>query len=122
MQQRRKQFVSVLALAVALAAIVPTLAQARPNESVANDRAHYPAYYEDPGSAPAAKSGMGVDDRALPRGTSFEPASIVVTKDGGTSVDFGNSYVAGLALMLGFLAGATLVAIRNSRKQKLSPA
>jgi hypothetical protein len=67
-------------------------------------------------------SGIGVDDRALPRGPSVEPTPIVVTKDDGWSVDFGSSYIAALALMLGLLAGGTLVAVWNNRRTKLSPA
>jgi hypothetical protein len=63
-----------------------------------------------------------VDDRALQRGPAVEPTPIVVTKDGGWSVDFGDSYVAALALMLGLLAGGTLVTVWSSRKRKLSPA
>jgi hypothetical protein len=63
-----------------------------------------------------------VDDRALRRGPAVEPTPIVVTKDGGWSVDFGDSYVAALPLMLGLLAGGTLVTVWSSRKRNLSPA
>ena len=127
--QRRKQLVSVLALIAALASIVPT-AQAIPSELAGNDRAHYSQSNDSTGpseipylrvGAAATTSGIGVDDRALPRGPAVEPTPIVVTKDDGWSVDFGNSYVAALALMLGLVAGGTLVAVWSNRRTKLSP-
>jgi hypothetical protein len=66
--------------------------------------------------------GVAADDRAHSRATTVESAPIVVTEDTGWSVDLGNSAFAGLALMLGLLAGGTGVAIWQSRKTKLSPA
>jgi hypothetical protein len=190
---KRRQLISLLALTVAVAAIVPTFAQAKPSPSMANDRAHYgnpqaddPQYLLGPGEIPYLSQGVGVneenfrgsasttqkrveipylsqgigvneenfggsvsttqkrveipylsqgvgvtsselfgvaaDDRAHSRATSVETAPIVVTEDSGWSVDFGNSAVAGLALMLGLLAGGAGVAIWQSRKTKLSPA
>jgi hypothetical protein len=73
------------------------------------------------GSAPSTQTGVSPDDRSLPRGTPVEPAPIVVTNDSGWSVDFALSVTA-VALMLGLLAGGTLVGIWSNRRTKLSPA
>jgi hypothetical protein len=163
---KRRQLISLFALTIAVAAILPTFAQAKPSPSAGNDRAHYgnpqaddPQYLLGPGEIPYLSQGIGVneenfrgsaattqkrveipylsqgvgvtsselfgvgaDDRAHSRATSVEPAPVVVTEDSGWSVDPGNSAVAGLALMLGLLAGGAGVAIWQSRKTKLSPA
>jgi hypothetical protein len=163
---KRRQLITLLALTVAVATIVPTFALAKPTP-VANDRAHFgntqaddPQYRLGPGEIPYLSQGIGVneenfrasapvtqkrveipylsqgvgvssaelfggvaaDDRAHSRATTVEPAPIVVTEDTGWSVDLGNSAFAGLALMLGLLAGGTSVAMWRSRKTKLSPA
>jgi hypothetical protein len=165
---KRRQLITLLALTVAVAAIVPTFAQAEPSPSVANDRAHFDSrqssddsqYRLGPGEIPYLSQGIGVneenfrgsapatqkhveipylsqgvgvtsaelfggvaaDDRAHSRATTVEPAPVVVTEDTGWSIDLGNSAFAGLALMLGLLAGGMGVAIWQSRKTKLSPA
>ena len=66
------------------------------------------------------RTGVSVDDRALPRSTP-QTTPIVLTKSDGWSVDFGNPGFAALALMLGLLAGATAAAMW-SRKGRLTPA
>jgi hypothetical protein len=155
--------ITVLTLAFAVAAIVPTFALAT---TVANDRAHHrspqasePRYDLGPGEIPYLSQGIGVneenfrgsvsatptqprveipylshgvgvtsaeiygvaaDDRSFSRVTT-EPAPVVVTKDDGWTVDFGNPALAGAALILGLLAGGMVVGIW-SRREKLSPA
>jgi hypothetical protein len=135
--RRKQQLVGVLALTVALAAMVPTLAQGKPMPSVSgNDRVHYTvvsgggavddrdvsrATPLDPRPLQVSSSGT-VDDRNVSRATPVDPAPILVSTDSGTSIDFGNPAYAALALMLGLLAGGTGVAIWHSRRTKLSPA
>ena len=143
--KRSKRLVTVFAL-VAAAAVVPTFAQARPNPTASNDRAHEIPYLshgvgvddslyqvgagEIPylshgvgvdkdlfaGSAPSSQTGVTPDDRALPRST-VEPTPIIVTKESGWSVDFGNPGLAALALMLGLLAGGTAAAMWSRRSR-----
>ena len=72
------------------------------------------------GSISSDRTGVAVDDRALPRSTP-QTTPIVLTKSDGWSVDFGNPGFAALALMLGLLAGATAAAMW-SRKGRLTPA
>lgn len=157
--------ITVLTLAFAVAAIVPTFASARSMTSAGNDRAHYgnaqttePRYNLGPGEIPYLSQGIGVneedfrgsvsatptqrieipylsqgvgvtsaelygvgaDDRSFSRVTT-EPSPIVVTKDDGWTVDFGNPALAGAALVLGLLAGGMVVGIW-SRRERLSPA
>jgi hypothetical protein len=134
--RRKQQLVGLLVLTVALAAVVPTLAQGRPMPSVSgNDQVHYSvvsgggpvddrnvprATPVDPRPAQIASSGGTVDDRNVSRATPVDPAPIVIGADGGTSIDFGNPAYAALALMLGLLAGGAAVAVWYSRK--LTPA
>ena len=155
---KRKHLISVLALTAVFAAIVPTLALAKPptvvseipylsqgvgvnpenftvgtepgNGVAADDRAlprstqpqvEIPYLSHGVLSPTAEPNGIYVDDRALPRSTP-EPTPIVVRTDDGTSVDFGNPAVYGLALMLGLLTGGLVAAIWSNRRTKLSPA
>jgi hypothetical protein len=127
--------ITLITLVVA-AAVMPTFAQARPMESASNDRAHHadvqtyyadPQYWVGPGEIPYLTqdvgSGVSPDDRPFSRATPIgEPATVVVTKDSGWSIDLGNPAFAGLALMLGLLAGGMGVALYNHRRTKLSPA
>jgi hypothetical protein len=85
-------------------------------------RVEIPYLSQGVGVTSAELFGTAVDDRAHSRATTVEPAPIVLTHDTGWSVDLGNSAFAGLALMLGLLAGGMGVAIWQSRKTKLSPA
>ena len=71
-------------------------------------------------SVSSDRTGVSVDDRAVPRSTP-QTTPIVLTKSDGWSVDFGNPGFAALALMLGLLAGATAAAMW-SRKGRLTPA
>jgi hypothetical protein len=134
--RRKQQLVGLLTLTVALAAIVPTLAQGKPMPSVSgNDEAHYYSVVSSGGAVddrnvsratpvdlrPAQIPGsVAVDDRNFSRATPVDPAPIVLSTDGGTSIDFGNPTYTALALMLGLLAGGAGVAVWYSRK--LTPA
>lgn len=155
--KRSRQLISVLALTAVFAAIVPTLALAKPPtvaseipylsqgqginpenftvgteqpKGVAVDDRALPRSIQPQVEIPylshgvlsptAEPNGIYVDDRALPRSTP-EPTPIVV-RDSGTSVDFGNPAVYGLALMLGLLAGGLAAAMWSNRRTKLSPA
>jgi hypothetical protein len=148
--KRSRQLISVLALTAVFAAIVPTLALAKPptvaseipylSHGVLSPTGQSGIYVDDRAvsrstqkqveipylshgvlSPTAEPNGIYVDDRVLPRSTP-EPTPIVVRTDSGTSIDFGNPAVYGLALMLGLLAGGTVAAIWSNRRTKLSPA
>jgi hypothetical protein len=132
---RRSMFIAL----VVAAAVMPTFAQARPMELAANDRAHYGAtqdytvhdqvmglgvsegQYRALGLADGVV-GKSPDDRPFARSTALEQAPVVVTKDTGWSIDVGNPAFAGLALLLGLLAGGMAVTFYNHRRSKLSPA
>jgi hypothetical protein len=66
------------------------------------------------------RTGVAVDDRALPRSTP-QTTPIVLTKDSGWNIDFVNPGFALIALMLGLLAGGTAAAMW-SRRGRLTPA
>jgi hypothetical protein len=133
---RRSMFIAL----VVAAAVMPTFAQARPMELAANDRAHYAApqdytvhdqvmglgvsegQYTALGLSDDGVVGKSPDDRPFSRSTSLEQAPVVVTKDTGWSIDVGNPAFAGLALLLGLLAGGMGVTFYNHRRSRLSPA
>jgi hypothetical protein len=148
--KRSKRLVTVLALVAFAAAVVPTFAQARPDAgareipylshgvgvddesfggaAVPNRPTEIPYLSHGVGvdeeslssSIASERSGVAVDDRALPRSTP-QPTPVVLTKDSGTTVDFGNPGLTALALMLGLLAGGTIAAMW-SRRSRLTPA
>ncbi len=66
------------------------------------------------------RTGVAVDDRAVPRSTP-QTTPIVLTKDSGWNIDFVNPGFALIALMLGLLAGGTAAAMW-SRRGRLTPA
>lgn len=134
---------SLFALAVAMAAVLPTFALAKPMPTAGNDRAHYgnqqaddPQYTLGPGEIPYLSHGTGVnkenfrgsvssaaDDRSFSRAQTIWPAPVVVSRnDDGLSIDPGTSAISAFALMLGLLVGGASVAIWRSRKTRLSPA
>jgi hypothetical protein len=126
---KRNMFIAL----VVAAAVMPTFAQARPMELAANDRAHYGAPQDY--TVHDQVMGVGVsegqyravvgkspDDRPFARSTALEQAPVVVTKETGWSIDVGNPAFAGLALLLGLLAGGMGVTFYNHRRSKLSPA
>jgi hypothetical protein len=71
-------------------------------------------------SVSSDRTGVAVDDRAVPRSTP-QTTPIVLTKDSGWNIDFVNPGFALIALMLGLLAGGTAAAMW-SRRGRLTPA
>jgi hypothetical protein len=108
--------VTVLTLILALAAVVPTFAQAKPLPSAGNDRAHYGSQQATDVAAPTS---VTPDDRPYSR-VPIESSPTVVKADDGWSVDSGNAAILTFAIVLGVLAGAAGMAVWRSRR--LSPA
>lgn len=71
-------------------------------------------------SVSSDRTGVAVDDRAVPRSTP-QTTPIVLTKDSGWNIDFVNPGFGLIALMLGLLAGGTAAAMW-SRRGRLTPA
>jgi hypothetical protein len=132
--------ITLITLVVA-AAVMPTFAQAKPVESEyrlgpgeipyrIQDTVHNQVMglgvsegqYKALGLSDDGVAGKSPDDRPFARSTSVEPAPVVITKDAGWSIDLGNPAFAGIALLLGLLAGGMGVAFYNHRRTKLSPA
>jgi hypothetical protein len=150
MKRNKRRTVRRIALGLAVAAVIPATAQARPMD-VAGDqlRAAHSAAASDrmyPGELPSAvpakateprveipylSQGVGfsaadtgvvsrsVDDRPFSKATSVGAPSIS-TVDDGIAFDIGTGTVSGLILLLAGLGAG--VAIRQSRRTKLSPA
>jgi hypothetical protein len=102
-----------IALGLAVAAVVPATAQARPLDLSGSDvRAHQQAAVSRVGPVVA-----GPDDRAFSRQSS-SPAS--VSADDNNGLDYGTGSLGGLVLILA--AAGSAVVVHRSRKAKLSPA
>jgi hypothetical protein len=103
-----------IALGLAVAAIVPATAQARPMDLSGSDsRAiHVQAIPVETSTV------VGAEDLAFSR--SSENTATVVTADGNSGYDAGVGSVGGLVLILA--AAGTAVVVHHSRKAKLSPA
>jgi uncharacterized membrane protein len=99
-----------IALGLAVAAVVPATAQARPMDISGND---VRAIHQTAVSAVA----VSPDDRAFSRQTS---RSTVAVADNGSGVGVGTGSLGGLVLILA--AGGAALAIHQSKKAKLSPA
>jgi len=123
--KRSKRFtLRRVALGLAVAAVVPATAQARPMEVSGNDlRAIHDVAVSD-----ALGHGVGVtekslgliaspDDRSFSRQSSSQP--VVATSDG-SGLDYGTGSLGGLLLILA--AAGSALAVHHSRKGKLSPA
>jgi len=110
MNTSKRHSIRRIALGLAVAAVVPATAQARPLDLSGNDvRAiHQTAV------SPVAVS---PDDRAFSRRSS---SPTVPVADEGGGVDVGTGSLGGLVLILA--AGGAALAIHQSKKAKLSPA
>ena len=131
---RRKKRFTILQLAFALAAvaILPVTAQAKPMPGGGQERlgvSQIPYLTQGPDNRTPARAagalaqtqvGTSPDDRPYSRATNLETTPVV--SDGGTTIDISPYAVTGfgLALLLGI--GGMGVAIRHTRKGKLSPA
>jgi hypothetical protein len=149
--KRTKRFtLRRVALGLAVAAVLVPTAQAKPTPGKQQPRPEIPylshgvltppvdfwnydqktgekLYNTSPGVAPdklaelygASSTTMSPDDRPLSRATSVTSGSVAASDDG-YGVGTGTIGVAGLALL--FAAGGAGLAIRHSRKTRLSPA
>ena len=113
--KRSKRFtLRRIALGLAVVAVLAPVAQAKPTSAKQQQpTVEIPYLSHGTLQAPA-----GSDDRALSKATSVGAPS-VASGSGGYDVSFGSVSVFGLALIL--IAGAS-VAVRHSRRTKLSPA
>ena len=147
--RRKKRFsIGWVALGLAVVAVVPVTAQAKPLPSAPSHEQGMPVYvigtlspddraFSRVDSArqveiPYLSHGQGVttaelgiatgspDDRGFAR-TQSETATVVVTDDG-SRIDVNPYVVSGFGLALLLLAGGMGIAIRHSRKTTLSPA
>ena len=123
MRRRNGKVVVGLALVLlAVAAIMPVTAQAKPT-SGKSDQSDYPAWaaqIETPYwfSTPV---GMNPDDRSLVRSTSVDATPTAVVNDGGRSIDFNAYTVTGLVSVLLFaIGGGMALGLLYSRRTKLS--
>ena len=113
MTRSKRHTLRRIALGLAVAAIVPATAQARPMDLSGSDsRAiHAQAVPVDSSTV------VGAEDLAFSRHSS---TPTVVTADGNSGYDAGVGTVGGLVLILA--AAGAAVAVHHSRKAKLSPA
>lgn len=112
MKRTRRFFIRRIALGLAVALALVPAAQAKPT----------PSRYGEP-NIPYLSHGILTpsvtpDDRSFSKATSVDPGP--VAKDDGFEVGLGTAGVAGLALL--FAAGGAGLAIRHSRRARLSPA
>lgn len=77
--------ITLLALIVAAAAIVPTFAQAKPSPLAGNDRVHHgnpqaddPQYQLGPGEIPYLSQGIGVNEANFRGSVSTEPSRVEI--------------------------------------------
>jgi hypothetical protein len=125
--KRRKRYTVLgIALGLAIAATIPTIAPAKPLPSN-QDVEDHGGYVLGPGEIPYFSSNDRVvatspDDRSFSRATQVD-TSPVATDNDGRSVDVNAYTVSGLGLAMllaiGFGAG---IAVWQSRRTKLSPA
>ena len=116
--RRKKRFTIIqIAFALTAMAILPVTAQAKPYPGGTQDRL-------GTSQTPYVSQGVGVtstpDDRSFSRAPSLETTPVV--SDGGTTVDINAYAVTGFGLALLLVIGGTGLAIRHTRKEKLSPA
>jgi hypothetical protein len=142
MRRRNGKVIVGLALVLlAVAAIMPVTAQAKPMSvstptgvtpddrslarSMSVDRSEYPAWatqIETPYWF-STSAGMTPDDRSLARSMSVDSSPTVVANDGGRSIDFNTYTVTGVVFLLLLAIGGGMVAgLLVSRRTKLSTA
>jgi hypothetical protein len=142
MRRRNGKVIVGLALVLlAVAAIMPVTAQAKPTSvststgvtpddrslarSMLVDRSEYPAWaaqIETPYWF-STSAGMTPDDRSLARSMSVDSTPTVVANDGGRSIDFNGYTVTGVVLLLLLAIGGGMAAgLLYGRRTKLSPA
>jgi hypothetical protein len=118
--RRKKRFTIIqIAFALTAVAILPVTAQARPYPGGTQDRL---GTIQTP-YVTSNEVGVGTspDDRAYSRAPSLETTTPVVS-DSGTTVNIDAYAVTGFGLALLLVIGGTGLAIRHTRKGKLSPA
>ena len=122
MRRRNGKIVVGLGLVLlAVAAIMPVTAQAKPTSGKSDS--DYPAWaaqIETPYWF-STSAGVTPDDRSLVRATSVDSTPTAVVNDGGRSVDFNAYTVTGLVSVLLFaLGGGMVLGLLYSRRTKLS--
>jgi hypothetical protein len=114
MTRSKRHSLRRIALGLAVAAIVPATAQARPMDLSGSDSRAIHAQ-----AVPVDNSTVvGAEDLAFSRSTESTPT--VVRADGNSGYDAGVGSVAGLVLILA--AAGAAVAVHHSRKARLAPA
>jgi hypothetical protein len=117
--RRKKRFTIIqIAFALTAVAILPVTAQAKPYPGGSQDRL---GTSQTPYLTQGAGVALGPDDRPYSRAPSLETTSPVVS-DSGTTIDIDAYAVTGFGLALLLVIGGTGLAIRHTRKGKLSPA
>jgi hypothetical protein len=114
MTRSKRHILRRIALGLAVAAIVPATAQARPLDLSGTDSRQIHAQAV-PAETPTV---VGAEDLAFSR--SPQSTATVATADGNSGYDAGIGSVGGLVLILA--AAGAAVAVHHSRKAKLSPA
>ena len=122
MRRRNGKVVVGLGLVLlAVAAIMPVTAQAKPTSGKSDS--DYPAWaaqIETPYWF-STSAGVTPDDRSLVRATSVDSTPTAVVNDGGRSVDFNAYTVTGLVSVLLFaIGGGMVLGLLYSRRTKLS--
>jgi hypothetical protein len=114
--RRKKRFTIIqIAFALTAMAILPVTAQAKPDPGGYQDRLGTT-------QTPYVTQGVATspDDRSFSRAPSLETTPVV--SDGGTTIDINPYAVTGFGLALLLVIGGTGLAIRHTRKGRLSPA
>jgi hypothetical protein len=111
-QMKRTRKIRRIALGLAVAAVLPATAQARPLDTSGSDLRGIQQVMVPP----VASVVMGPDDRAFSRQSSNTAA--LTADDSG--LDYGTGSLGGLVLILA--AAGSAVVVHHSRKAKLSPA
>ena len=111
MTRSKRHTLRRIALGLAVAALVPATAQARPMDVTGTD-----ARLIHEQAVPVSRV-VGAEDLAFTRHQTSTPAPVADTNDGW---DIGTGSVAGLVLIVA--AAGAAVAVRQGRKTRLSPA
>jgi len=138
--RRKKRFaIGRITLALAVVAIVPVTAEAKPMPTELSQEQHQyqagaaPVISGSQVEIPYLSHGVGVTTAELGVATGVSPddrghlradpeATTLVTTDDGSRIDLNPYVVSGFGLALLLLAGGMGIAIRHSRKTTLSPA
>jgi hypothetical protein len=122
--RRKKRFTIIqIAFALTAVAILPVTAQAKPYPGGTQDRlgTSETPYLSQGVTSTQVGIGTSPDDRAYSRAHSLETTTPVVS-DSGTTVNIDAYAVTGFGLALLLVIGGTGLAIRHTRKGRLSPA